>query len=546
MRATFSIAHNGTAAFWYRYQYMGSAIYDVRFAWTDSADSSTGEMLVTLWPPSLMGSGTYEDLIMVEFCRDSQCNDVFAGQTKTIPVSYEVTGSTPSIVTFNVTPAAGLVVEATNADSTATTQIQVSTVELPPYTTYLRARIEGTGAVTNGNWVQDPLFGGYKSDLLLELASPAAIGPGRHAETVTLSICYDLECNRPARGSPWSIPIRYTVTATSPLDYAERTANVRANDLMWSPSRGMLYAVTAPNSVQHPSSLVEIDPATAEVIRAVSVGGNPKVLALSDDGLHAYVGFSDLGEVRRVDLPALQPDLTIALPVDPVHGTTFAGYLLPVPGAAGSVAISLYISAFGLTDWASRGVYIYDDAVPRSEPFLPPDAGTRAMGLAWSADGTQLYAYDSNQKRLFTATASASGLTLVDTKPNVNMWPAMSQLDGRLYSNGGMVVDPQTGNRTATFLGSEVVSLALAAPDSTTGRAYFYYMEELTPVSKWTFATYDLQTQDFIASTRVSGCSLFPGGVNTNIGRLVRWGTDGLAVNCSEGIRIINGRFVAP
>src|SRR5690606_9165410 len=117
----------------------------------------------------------------------------------TIPVSYEVTGSTPSIVTFDVTPAAGLVVEATNADSTATTQIQVSTVELPPYTTYLRARIEGTGAVTNGNWVQDPLFGGYKSDLLLELASPAAIGPGRHAETVTLSICYDLECNRPAR-----------------------------------------------------------------------------------------------------------------------------------------------------------------------------------------------------------------------------------------------------------------------------------------------------------------------------------------------------------
>jgi len=85
---------------------------------------------------------------------------------------------------------------------------------------------------------------------------------------------------------------------------------------------------------------------------------------------------------------------------------------------------------------------------------------------------------------------------------------------------------------------------SVIAVDGSLDRAYFFYEELLDPSPLWTFATYDLQTQAVHAKTRVSGCSLFPGGVNGKVGRLVRFGANGLAVNCHEGIEIISGTFV--
>jgi sugar lactone lactonase YvrE len=465
--------------------------------------------------------------------------------TKVIPVSYVITGTTPPQFTFNVTPSTSIVVEAPNTEPTATARVEVYANALPPYATYITASIPRTGVVASGSWASVP-SGGYQSILTLNLTSPSATAPGRYSEVLTLTICYDLACARPAIGSPWTIPIRYTVTATAGTDFSERTVDVRSNDLAWSANRAHLYTITAPNSTQSPSSLLEIDALTAQVTRTLALGGNPKVLAVTEDGLFAYVGFSDLGQVQRIALDSMTLDLTIPLPADPTYGTTYAGYLLPVPGSSTSVVVSSYVSALGLTGWASRGVYIYDDAIARSQTFLVPAPTNRVMGLAWAADNSTLYAYDQNQQRLFAATASASGLALVNQIPGVVMGPAIYQHDGLLYSHGGMVTDPATGTRIAMFSDSSVVSHALIAPDSAAGRMYMYYMEELTPASRWTFGTYDLQTQAFIAGTRVSGCSLFPGGVNLNVGRLVRWGVDGLAVNCMEGIRIINGRFVVP
>jgi hypothetical protein len=84
----------------------------------------------------------------------------------------------------------------------------------------------------------------------------------------------------------------------------------------------------------------------------------------------------------------------------------------------------------------------------------------------------------------------------------------------------------------------------VVALDDSLNRAYFFYQELTNPAPQWTFATYNLQTQAVREKTRVSGCSLFPGGVNGKIGRLVRFGTNGLAVNCHEGIEIIAGTFV--
>jgi hypothetical protein len=524
--------------YWYRYRFQGPAIRAVSDAWP--------QLIVALWPPPLMGSGSYHDQLTIEFCTDAQCNNVLTALSKVIPVDHVVTGTTPSIVTYIVTPSASLVAEAVDTASSATVQVQVYANELPPYTTYLTGRVQGTGAVADGSWASVST-GGYQANLTLNLTNPSTIGPGRYVDVLTLTICYDRACTKPARGSPWTLPIRYTVTATAVTDFSERMASVRASDLRWSQARSMLYAVTPSYAAQNPSTLVEVDPLTAQVTRSLVVGGSPNALSVTEDGLYAYVGFSDVGQVKRIALNSMTLDLAIPLPVDPTYGTTYAGYLLPLPGASTSVVVSSYVFGTGLTDWDSRGVYIYDGATARPQTFLAPDAFTQVMGLAWAADNTTLYAYDQNQQRLFAATTSTSGLTLANQKTGVVMSPAMYQVNGLLYSNNGIVIDPATGTRGPLFLDSSGASPAgLIAPDAATGRAYFYYLETLTPAPLWTFATYNLQAQTFIASSRVNGCSLFPGGVNNTVGRMVRWGIDGLAVNCIEGIKIINGKFVKP
>ena len=84
----------------------------------------------------------------------------------------------------------------------------------------------------------------------------------------------------------------------------------------------------------------------------------------------------------------------------------------------------------------------------------------------------------------------------------------------------------------------------MIALDGFLNRAYFYYQEQTNPAPLRTFATYNLSTQAVHQKTRVSGCSLFPGGVIGKVGRIVRFGANGLAVNCHEGIEIIAGIFV--
>jgi hypothetical protein len=160
-------------------------------------------------------------------------------------------------------------------------------------------------------------------------------------------------------------------------------------------------------------------------------------VSVSDDGLYAYVGFSNIGNVEQIALSSMSLNLTIALPTDPTYGPSYAGYLLAVPGASGSVVISVYTFASGLTDWDSWGVYIYDGTTMRPDTFIAPDASTRVMALSWGADSSTLYAYDGNQQRLFTASTSATGLSLSNEATGVAISTDMYYLNGLLYADDG-------------------------------------------------------------------------------------------------------------
>ena len=340
------------------------------------------------------------------------------------------------------------------------------------------------------------------------------------------------------------LPVTYTVTASAGVDYvAQMLAGVIATDIAYSSVTGKLYAVTASYSARSSSSLLEIEPATATITRSLPlVGGqSPTVLSISDDGSFAYVGFSDQGVVERVALSTLTLDLSIALPIDPTYGAPFAGYILAMPGAPHSWAVSLYTNATGLTDWDSRGTYIFDDATQRPNTFLAPNASTRVMALAFGSDSSTLYATGAD---IFTAAVSSGGLAQTNEVTGVAINPDIYYLAGSIYGDDGSVTNASTGAKTAEFLPALTMLEPVIALDDSLNRAYFYYQELTSPTPLWTFATYNLQTQVVGEKARVNGCTLFPGGVNGKVGRLIRVGSNGLAVNCHEGIEIISGVFV--
>jgi hypothetical protein len=545
-QVTFTITDPSGVAVYAAYKYGKTAIQGVSASWPNSvADTQQLTLSFVLFPPALIGSGTYQDQIQVEFCLDQQCASPISGSPITISVSYTVTGNVVSNAVYVVTPSASVTVEAPDTASSATVAISVAAINgLPPFPVTLVGQSQANGVVASGSWSINE-GGTPTGTLTVNLKSPSNIGPGVYSDTITISVCYDATCTKEALGSPWVLPVTYTVTASAGVDYvAQMLAGVTATDIAYSSVTGKLYAVTASYSAQSSSSLLEIEPATATVTRSLPlVGGqSPIVLSISDDGSYAYVGFSDQGVVERVALSTLTLDLSIALPIDPTYGAPVAGYLLAMPGAPHSWAVSLYTNATGLTDNDSRGTYIFDDATQRPNTFLAPNASTPVMALAFGSGSSTLYAYSNAD--LFTAAVSSGGLAQTNEVTGVGINPDIYYLSGSLYGDDSSVTNASTGAKTAEFLPALTVLEPVIALDDSLNRAYFYYQEQTNPAPLWTFATYNLQTQVVGEKTRVNGCTLFPGGVNGKAGRLIRVGTNGLAVNCHEGIEIISGVFV--
>jgi hypothetical protein len=545
-QVTFTITDPSGVAVYAGYKYGKTAIQAVSASWPNSvADTQQLTLSFALFPPALLGSGTYQDQIQVEFCLDQQCASPISGSPITISVSYTITGNVVSNAVYVVTPTASVSVEAPDTASSATVAISVAAIDgLPPFPVTLVGQSKANGVVASGSWSVNE-DGTPTGTLTVNLKSPSNIGPGVYLDTITISVCYDAACTKEALGSPWVLPVTYTVTASAGVDYvAQMLAGVTATDIAYSSVTGKLYAVTASYSAQSASSLLEIAPATATVTRSLPlVGGqSPIVLSISDDGSYAYVGFSDQGVVERVALSTLTLDLSISLPIDPTYGAPFAGYLLAMPGAPHSWAVSLYTNATGITDNDSRGTYIFDDATQRPNTFLAPNVSTPVMALAFGPNSSTLYAYSDAE--LFTAAVSSGGLAQTNEVMGVGINPDIYYLADSLYGDDGSVTNASTGAKTAEFLPALTVLEPVIALDDSLNRAYFYYQEQTDPAPLWTFATYNLQTQVVGKKTRVNGCTLFPGGVKGKVGRLIRVGTNGLAVNCHEGIEIISGVFV--
>jgi hypothetical protein len=208
-----------------------------------------------------------------------------------------------------------------------------------------------------------------------------------------------------------------------------RTLNYAALDIVDDPVRNLLYASVSSTSATSPNSIVAIDPLQGTVVTTQALASQPGRLAVSDDGSYLYAAVGTTGQVSRLLLPSLTPDIQI---------TTWSGGVEDIevaPGLPHTVAVT------GIPQGGYCGsVGIYDDAVKRplnpSTCYPSPSFDT----VAWGQDATTLYATmavtSGGPEYIFSV--NSNGPTLTNTLPSV-----FGSFDRRIfyYKTSGLIYD---------------------------------------------------------------------------------------------------------
>jgi hypothetical protein len=327
-----------------------------------------------------------------------------------------------------------------------------------------------------------------------------------------------------------------TTAGTTPAgaSFAIETLAQPANDLLFDPVNQVFFVSVPSTSAAHGNTVTALD-LSGKVISSQFVGSEPQVLALAGDSSFIYAGNKSSANVQRVALPAMTSDVSYSVGSDPFNGPFFPLDIEVAPGAPHTAAVT---SGGGGFPAARGGLAIFDDSTERP---------TQAPGInffdtvQWGADASTLLAATNSTSGFdfFTLAVNASGVTLSHDFPNVFTSSAkrihFEPSKNLVYADNGQIVNPATGTVTGSFLIPPFNS-TLMVPDAAANRAYFLTQPFGSPTV--TLQSFNLTTLALVDSTTINN-------VNGNIGRLVRWGQNGLAFNTSGGqVFLVAGTFV--
>lgn len=330
-----------------------------------------------------------------------------------------------------------------------------------------------------------------------------------------------------------------TFTITKPPQEGVTVVSLLANDLAWDPYRQKLYVSVPSTSAVNPNSVSEIDPFTGQITGTQFAGSEPGKLALSDDGGYLYVGFGGAGSVSRFTLPGLTLDLSIPLGRDATYGSYFARDLRVAPAAAHTLAVSLAAGTYAY----AGGIAVFDDATQRSTKV----SGSRTFDtLDWGASASTLYASSSSYSYYDLAVLSVdgSGATLTSDytnafSPSVGFRIHYDPVTALVYGDDGHAVST-SGTLMGTYSLTGLYtyySPILMTPDPSLDSAFFVGRSSS---SSWPeLRAYDL-TQFYQTRTLTLPYTPDP------VGRMVRWGADGVAFLAGGNVVLVRGATVLP
>ena len=269
----------------------------------------------------------------------------------------------------------------------------------------------------------------------------------------------------------------------------------------------------------------------------------PGQLAVTDDGSYLYVSLPATGQISRLTLPSLTPDISWSLGSDS-HGNPYSVRdIEAAPGQPHTVAVA-GLPTGGSTDTLA----IYDDGIARklipaaSYPYPSFDT------VAWGGDATTLFGtmaiYSGGPEYIFSV--NQDGPTLTTTIPSAFLGYVsrltFDKVTSRLYDGYGDVVEPQTGRLVGQFNVQNTPSYGQNpfAIDSVHGRAFFLNTNYSYPGSNGPgvdIQAFDLNSLAFINA--IAPPNLYGS-------KILQWGASGLAVGGGSQIFLIDGSFVSP
>ena len=505
------------SAVYFSGRYSTKGIKNVSVDW-DSPNHAV--VTVNFKIPSQLMPGTYSDTVQIRLCGDSACSAVIDNSTVTIPVSYRVvppsdTGS-PTVTLQQRSINVGAQTTISDVGMPSIGLVFSNFAEAP----YLSATVTGA-AISSATGSASTSFG----QVTANLPSPQALGFGSYTGTITLKVCLDgPACVWQATGSPFQIPVSYVVFDV---------VNISSSDIAWDAISQRIYA-SENGSVTGTGYLTKFNPVTRVVDWRLPIAAAPVRLAVSTDGLYAYVSTVAIDAGLNQSDPKIRKyrlsDRT------QLWAISLAGNVIDFKVSPGSGA---YLAVSNV----SGGLSLYNTATGALiDTFPTPSAAPE--NIVWGSSASVLYSYDliNDVLREFSPTNSSFGFV---SNKNVNLnadqpaWSGLHYANGILMENHGTLYNVATGTITSRLDLSTDFSNPIFLPqavtaelDTNVGRAYFYYQDGSSEIVQ----SFDLNTHQALA--------WFPtGGLYSS--RMIRWGNNGLAY-LDGGIALVQGTFVAP
>lgn len=394
-----------------------------------------------------------------------------------------------------------------------------------PIATDTKLNVSGTGfsAASTVSYNGQALTTTYSNSSYLTATIPASqlLFPGTGKITVTT----------PAPGGGTSNALTYT-------SYVP----IISNSMVYNPVNGLLY-LSIPANVGAPygNSIVSMDPATGALGTPIPVGSEPNKMALTSDGKYLWVGLDGASGVRKVDLTTNKAGLQFALGVTTNNSSPQTALsLIALPGASDSVVVLQ-----GTSSYYASSLGIYDSGILRGS--LPPQNYYSEYALQIDSARSEIYVGGSG---LFTYTYNSTGLTPKVSNTNSNIALANSSLDemqlvnGKLYGDFGKVYDAEAG----TLLGTMYQTGTTAAQGPTlfdTSQNKIFILNNSSVYCCSGYNQIQIFNPDDYSATGVTIPISIPYSIYNSTtstytyftpNRLVRWGSNGLALHTNAGI----------
>jgi hypothetical protein len=313
--------------------------------------------------------------------------------------------------------------------------------------------------------------------------------------------------------------MKIAVVPDNPALAIVRTIALSNTALVYDARRGVIYASVPDTASSHSNSIARVDPLTGAITGYLPVGKNPGPLELTDDGQYLYVGLYGEDKIVRVALGTFSKDIEIVINRISSGYISYAEDILAIPGAPHTIAVTTFFPD-GVSP-RDAGTLIFDDTTRR------PTVLFGSNRIARGTTPARIYGRNtetSPQYGFLSILVFADGLHLESSKEGIATGLNMEYSGGLIYTDFGAVIDPTV----MQLFGTIPQVSADVRPDAANARVHFLLGSTITTYQYRTFT--EMGTID---DPSISGHL-----------KMIRWGSDGLALGGGPNIMLLRGARV--